>query len=631
MTTDIAHHGAKAHSAMMDLQATTPSLLTPSSESAFNPFFTSLHDDEDSFPFNFDYPGTASRVSERRTPSLVLDDDEDNSLTPDDPFGNNLLSRPRLASSSSIGSVVSSATPSEADIDEFFVGDREIVTVDNIFFENSDFGMGKGFHLTETDIHPDSLYQVKSNSTLNVDYLSQEPANMMQHHSAHAHNFGTMAHTTAAMNNFNLSDFLSDHDQEHQQQQQAATANSNEHGLEVPPGNSTFIVRDQGSRSAETSPSMSSAELATIHGRLTTAPQRSLSFHSGQQSLESHSTDVERLHQYGTVGSQAQRPSDILLRSNSEASLALCNPPQVPSAQQQQAHTSPYNHMAPPPYFEDSVFTSPPTAGTSETMPPPPIFVDNDAMQSPYYTESSFSSSPSNGMSPLWNEERRGEMISSPLANYSSTPQSMYMGYGAQGHAGHDLRLSAVRAHRAQMASPYSSPALRATPGASIAQHAAMTGQAIGGIITKRSRGRRVPNNPEELNNLGKSGKVYTCKVPGCGKCFKRSEHLKRHVRSIHTEDKPYMCHCGKTFSRHDNLNQHARVHQQGYSGSSSSPVTSPHPGSVSPAVSIMSLNSCDARRNLSAAVKSRLRSVVTDDDECEAGDGTSEYINLDA
>lgn len=36
----------------------------------------------------------------------------------------------------------------------------------------------------------------------------------------------------------------------------------------------------------------------------------------------------------------------------------------------------------------------------------------------------------------------------------------------------------------------------------------------------------------------GKVKKVFLCKVPGCGKCFKRSEHLKRHVRSIHTNDK---------------------------------------------------------------------------------------------
>ncbi|CAO1619588.1 unnamed protein product [Jaminaea pallidilutea] len=85
------------------------------------------------------------------------------------------------------------------------------------------------------------------------------------------------------------------------------------------------------------------------------------------------------------------------------------------------------------------------------------------------------------------------------------------------------------------------------------------------GVITKRSRGRRVPSKPEEMTNIGKSGKVYTCKVPGCGKLFKRSEHLKRHIRSIHTDEKPFLCEiCHKRFSRHDNLNQHMRVHGVG-------------------------------------------------------------------
>lgn len=100
--------------------------------------------------------------------------------------------------------------------------------------------------------------------------------------------------------------------------------------------------------------------------------------------------------------------------------------------------------------------------------------------------------------------------------------------------------------------------------GMSLYSHFAHLANPYAGLITKRSRGRRVPNKPEEMNNLGKSGKVYTCKVPGCGKCFKRSEHLKRHVRSIHTDDKPFLCpypSCNKRFSRHDNLNQHARVH----------------------------------------------------------------------
>ncbi|EST10113.1 Zinc finger, C2H2 [Kalmanozyma brasiliensis GHG001] len=112
---------------------------------------------------------------------------------------------------------------------------------------------------------------------------------------------------------------------------------------------------------------------------------------------------------------------------------------------------------------------------------------------------------------------------------------------------------------------PAPAPGLSMLPkGMSLYNHFAHLANPYAGLITKRSRGRRVPNKPEEMNNLGKSGKVYTCKVPGCGKCFKRSEHLKRHVRSIHTDDKPYLCPypaCNKRFSRHDNLNQHARVH----------------------------------------------------------------------
>ncbi|KAF9900937.1 hypothetical protein BX616_002440 [Lobosporangium transversale] len=76
----------------------------------------------------------------------------------------------------------------------------------------------------------------------------------------------------------------------------------------------------------------------------------------------------------------------------------------------------------------------------------------------------------------------------------------------------------------------------------------------------KRSRGRRVSCNPDN------SGcKVFTCRFEDCGKIFKRSEHLKRHVRSIHTMEKPFECpiqNCPKRFSRSDNLNQHIRIHR---------------------------------------------------------------------
>ncbi|KAG6849188.1 hypothetical protein H0H93_010606 [Arthromyces matolae] len=74
--------------------------------------------------------------------------------------------------------------------------------------------------------------------------------------------------------------------------------------------------------------------------------------------------------------------------------------------------------------------------------------------------------------------------------------------------------------------------------------------------LTKKSRGRRVPTmedfgNEEDApaptpgkgrkktsGSLAKSMRTYTCDVDGCGKLFARGEHLKRHIRSIHTYEK---------------------------------------------------------------------------------------------
>ncbi|CAK5273484.1 unnamed protein product [Mycena citricolor] len=78
--------------------------------------------------------------------------------------------------------------------------------------------------------------------------------------------------------------------------------------------------------------------------------------------------------------------------------------------------------------------------------------------------------------------------------------------------------------------------------------------------LIKKSRGRHVPAVPD----INAPPRSFICQVVGCGKSFVRGEHLKRHVRSIHTYDRPWICPsegCGKTFSRRDNLAQHARVH----------------------------------------------------------------------
>ncbi|KAJ8662983.1 hypothetical protein O0I10_001160 [Lichtheimia ornata] len=93
---------------------------------------------------------------------------------------------------------------------------------------------------------------------------------------------------------------------------------------------------------------------------------------------------------------------------------------------------------------------------------------------------------------------------------------------------------------------------------------------------TPRSRGRRVSNVPS--NGV----RMFTCKADGCGKVFKRSEHLKRHIRSIHTLEKPFECpyqSCSKRFSRSDNLNQHIRIHRHSTSnGTKDTPnITAPN------------------------------------------------------
>ena len=57
--------------------------------------------------------------------------------------------------------------------------------------------------------------------------------------------------------------------------------------------------------------------------------------------------------------------------------------------------------------------------------------------------------------------------------------------------------------------------------------------------------------------------KTFVCEL--CNRRFRRQEHLKRHYRSLHTQEKPFECHeCGKKFSRSDNLAQHARTHGSG-------------------------------------------------------------------
>ena len=85
---------------------------------------------------------------------------------------------------------------------------------------------------------------------------------------------------------------------------------------------------------------------------------------------------------------------------------------------------------------------------------------------------------------------------------------------------------------------------------------------------TRKRKARPVASPPPVIPS--DPAKVFICNVLGCEKRFRRSEHLKRHARSLHTLEKPYVCNlpgCNKKFSRSDNLNQHLRVHKRNSMG----------------------------------------------------------------
>ncbi|KAI0175624.1 hypothetical protein GGR52DRAFT_537456 [Hypoxylon sp. FL1284] len=86
------------------------------------------------------------------------------------------------------------------------------------------------------------------------------------------------------------------------------------------------------------------------------------------------------------------------------------------------------------------------------------------------------------------------------------------------------------------------------------ASHAAGGSGASAAPPNRRGRKQSLTEDPS---------KTFVCDQ--CHRRFRRQEHLKRHVRSLHTGEKPYECNeCGKKFSRSDNLSQHARTHGSG-------------------------------------------------------------------
>ncbi|XP_063590521.1 transcription factor Sp5-like [Penaeus indicus] len=83
-------------------------------------------------------------------------------------------------------------------------------------------------------------------------------------------------------------------------------------------------------------------------------------------------------------------------------------------------------------------------------------------------------------------------------------------------------------------------------------------------VSVRRCRRCRCPNCQDTSRDTSATKKrEHICHVPGCGKVYGKTSHLKAHLLS-HSGERPFVCNwifCNKAFTRSDELQRHLRTH----------------------------------------------------------------------